>query len=39
MKFIEDERVYLTKQYANGKPLNNDAFQVFDISTIDVETP
>lgn len=39
VKFIEDERVYLTKQYANGKPLNNDAFQVFDISTIDVETP
>jgi HK97 family phage major capsid protein len=39
VKFIEDERVYLTKQYANGKPLNNDAFLVFDISGIGAEVP
>lgn len=31
-KFLEDERTYIAKQYANGKPLDNDAFLVFDIS-------
>lgn len=31
-RFLEDERVYITKQYANGKPLDNRAFLVFDIS-------
>lgn len=33
-KFLEDERTYISKQYANGKPLDNDAFLVFDISDL-----
>ncbi len=31
-KFLEDERTYITKQYANGKPVYNDSFLLFDIS-------
>ena len=34
-KFLEDERTYLTKQYANGKPKDNDSFNVFDITNLD----
>lgn len=34
-KFLEDERVYITKQYANGKPKDNDSFLVFDITNLD----
>ncbi len=30
--FLEDERVYLVKAYANGMPLDNNAFLVLDIS-------
>ena len=30
--FLEDERVYLIKLYANGMPLDNTAFQLLDIS-------
>lgn len=37
-RFLEDERVYVTKQYANGRPKDNDSFLVFDISTLG-ETP
>ena len=33
-KFLEDERTYLTKQYANGKPKDNDSFLLFDISSL-----
>lgn len=33
--FLEDERVYITKQYANGQPLDNDSFLIFDISKLD----
>lgn len=36
VKFIEDERVYATKMYANGRPSSNDSFQVFDISAVTV---
>jgi hypothetical protein len=42
---IEDEDVYLTKQYANGRPKNNNGFLIFDISglqpleTTEVPTP
>lgn len=35
-KFLEDERVYITKQYANGMPKDNDSFLVFDISSLDI---
>lgn len=31
-KFLEDERIYITKQYANGKPMDNKSFITFDIS-------
>lgn len=34
VKMIEDERVYVTKQYANGFPVSNDSFIVFDISGV-----
>ena len=33
-KFLEDERTYLTKQYANGKPKDNKSFLVFDIDNL-----
>lgn len=33
-KFLEDERTYLTKQYANGKPKDNESFLLFDISNL-----
>lgn len=33
--FLEDERVYLAKQYGNGKPKDNDSFLVFDITGLD----
>ena len=32
--FLEDERVYLIKGYANGFPMDNNAFLVLDISAI-----
>ena len=34
-KFLEDERTYISKQYANGKPKDNDSFMVFDITNLD----
>ena len=37
-KFLEDERTYITKQYANGKPLDNDSFLVFNISNMDTDS-
>lgn len=37
-KFLEDERTYIAKQYANGKPIDNDSFLVFDISGMSVPT-
>lgn len=39
VRFIEDERVYINKQYANGRPKANDSFLVFDISGVGVPTP
>ncbi|HDK7182952.1 TPA: phage major capsid protein [Clostridium botulinum] len=37
--FLEDERVYLSKQYGNGKPKDDDSFLVFDISNLGTEAP
>ena len=34
-KFLEDERTYIAKQYANGKPIDNDSFLLFDISNME----
>lgn len=36
-KFLEDERTYIAKQYANGKPIDNESFLVFDISGMAVD--
>lgn len=33
-KFLEDERTYITKQYANGHPKDNASFIYLDISTM-----
>lgn len=33
-KFLDDERTYMTKMYANGKPVDNDSFLVFDIENM-----
>lgn len=33
-RFLEDERVYLTKLYGHGEPLDNNAFQVLDITKL-----
>lgn len=38
-KFLEDERTYIVKQYANGKPVDNDSFLVFDITDLDITPP
>lgn len=38
VRFIEDERVYISKQHANGRPKDNESFLVFDISSLG-ETP
>lgn len=32
--FLEDERVYLTKLYGHGEPVDNNAFQVLDITNL-----
>ena len=37
-RFLEDERVYLIKAYANGMPLDNNAFLVLDISGLQPAT-
>lgn len=33
--FLEDERVYLIKLFANGLPLDNNAFQLLDVSGLE----
>lgn len=38
-KFLEDERTYIAKMYANGKPLDNDSYLVFDISGLNPVFP
>ncbi len=37
VKFMDDERVYIAKQYANGMPKDNDSFQVFDITNLNTQ--
>lgn len=34
LRMIEDQRLYLVRQLANGRPIDNDKFDVFDISKI-----
>lgn len=33
-RFLDDQRVYLAKQYATGKPIKDEAFLYFDISNM-----
>ena len=33
-KFLEDERTYIAKQYANGKPVDNESFIIYNISNM-----
>lgn len=37
-KFLDDERVYLTKLYGNGRALDNNAFILLDISALEDAT-
>lgn len=37
-RFLDDERVYLTKLYGNGRALDNNAFLLLDITTLDEAT-
>ncbi len=39
IRMIEDQRLYLVRQLANGRPLDPDSFQVFDITGMNVPTP
>jgi hypothetical protein len=39
LRMIEDQRLYLIRQLANGRPLDPDSFTVFDISQIGEEVP
>ena len=39
VRLIQDQRLYVVRQLANGKPLDNEAFQVFDITAIKDEVP
>lgn len=39
VKFLDDERVYATKLYGNGKPKDNNAFVVLNISSLEVDLP
>jgi hypothetical protein len=39
LRMVEDQRLYLVRQLANGRPLDSDSFTVFDISQIGEEVP
>lgn len=36
-KFLDDERVYLSKMYANGKAIDNNSFLLLDISKVAID--
>ena len=38
VRFLDDERVYITKMYGNGLPLDNNAFVVVDITGLTAAT-
>lgn len=38
VRMIQDQRLYLTRQLANGQPLDNDAFTVFDITNAAIDS-
>jgi hypothetical protein len=39
LRMVEDQRLYLIRQLANGRPLDADSFTVFDITDLGVPTP
>ncbi|WP_078430477.1 phage major capsid protein [Alkalihalobacterium alkalinitrilicum] len=39
LRMVEDQRLYLIRQLANGRPLDPDSFEVFDISDLGTPTP
>ena len=39
VRLIEDQRLYLVRQLANGRPLDADSFTVFDITDLGNDTP
>lgn len=39
LRMIEDQRLYLIRQLANGRPLDPDSFTVFDITGLNAPTP
>lgn len=39
LRMVEDQRLYLIRQLANGRPLDNDSFQVFDITNVGEPAP
>ena len=38
-KFLDDERTYVSKQYATGEPIDNESFLVFNITKLSVDVP
>lgn len=38
VRMIQDQRLYLTRQLANGQPLDNEAFTVFDITNAAIDS-
>lgn len=39
LRMVEDQRLYLIRQLANGRPLDADSFEVFDITQIGEDVP
>ncbi|MEB9481709.1 phage major capsid protein, partial [Bacillus cereus] len=35
VRLIQDQRLYLIRQLANGRPLDHDSFTVFDITALE----
>lgn len=35
IRLIQDQRLYLIRQLANGRPLDHDSFTVFDITALE----
>lgn len=38
LRMIEDQRLYLTRQLTNGRPIDNDSFTVFDITDMAINS-
>ncbi|MGR5977489.1 hypothetical protein ACT7DJ_00925 [Bacillus cereus] len=38
LRMVEDQRLYLIRQLANGRPLDHDSFTVFDITALEAKS-